>query len=206
MGEVGAWGHVEDAAEFALELAGGESGLDGELADGKGFGEVLAGELEGGEEAAVFLGGGAGALVGPHETGDADDFLLGVAEGEFAADIPKRGAFGMGHQPDLMEDGFAAAHDLEVFFDVALGEGWGVEVVVGAAEHFGFASTALHAPFGFVGEDETVVLVLGEDEDIGQEVEQGEGLLEAAAQGIGAEGGGRDHALNLPIFGRVLQE
>ncbi len=206
LGEVGAGGHVEDAAEFALELADGKTGLAGELADAEGFGEVLAGELEGGEEAAVFFGGGAGAFVGSHETGDAGDFLVGVVEGEFAADIPKGGALGVGDEPDLMEEGEAGVDDVEVFGDVALGEGWGVEVVVGAAEDFGFGGAALHAPFGFVGEDEAVVEVFGEDEDVGEEVEEGEGLLEVAAQGMGAEGRGRDHAVNLPIFGRVLQE
>ena len=63
----------------------------------------------------------------------------------------------------------------------------------------------MHLPFCRIGEDKAVVPVLGEDENIREQVQQGERLLEGAADGSGNKLGQHRHAPIIPMFRTVLQ-
>lgn len=63
----------------------------------------------------------------------------------------------------------------------------------------------MHSPFRRIGEHKTVVTVLGKDENIREQIQQGERLLEGAADGFGMKEGQHRHAANIPIFRTSLQ-
>ncbi len=63
----------------------------------------------------------------------------------------------------------------------------------------------MHSPFRRIGEHKTVVKILGKDENIREQIQQGERLLEGAADEFGMKGGQYCHAPNIPIFRTSLQ-
>ena len=97
---------LKQGSESSLKLAGGEVHHGGDALDGDALVEMAVEVIHSGLEILVRTDDGTRAAGIPHDSGDADDPPRSVMQRSLAAQVADQDAFAIGHEPNLVSDGY----------------------------------------------------------------------------------------------------